>query len=255
MIERQFEKYKTRGADYHWREMNIWNPFRYNAYLAARYQKIGDEIRALLKEYPARKAYSIVDFGCGDGVQLKVISKSNSAVNFDLSGIDLSAEALSISKLRHPHGFFCEASVYETPFAENLFDLTISCDVIEHVQDPNRMIDEMSRVTKVGGHIIVGTPLKYTEYPLDSMHVREYFFDEFSMLFSKRSDMAIIRHTCSHPLVTTIVYNSIVQCFRFKIPIIKYIMNSLALITGKSPFLSENQKTPMTYQFITLRKK
>lgn len=238
--------------------MGIWNPFRYNAYLAARYLKISKEILTITKKNSSRKTIGIVDFGCGDGVQLEVICRSNKTLDFELSGVDLSTEALAVAKRHHPEGTFYEASVYDTPFPKNSFDLTISCDVIEHVQDANKMIAEMIRVTKIGAYIIIGTPLKYTEQPLDSMHVKEYFFEEFSALFSARPDVQIVRHTCSHPLAKTIIYSSTTRCFGLNIPIIRYIMNILTLITGQSPFLADNDKRDkaslMTYQFIVLRK-
>lgn len=254
--ERQFEKYELRGADYHWKEMNPWNILRFNAFLSARYTKIANEVKILLNTYPRGSTVSIADFGCGDGVQLGVLRKTNSGVRFELAGFDLSEKAIAVARKKHPAGTFLVSSVYDTPQGSDCFDFAISCDVIEHVQDAPKMISEMVRVTKPNGFLAIGTPLKYTELPLDSMHVKEYFFREFSELFSARKDVRIVRHVSSHPLLATLLYNITIPIFRLRLPLIRYSMNMFSLITGKSFFLSasRHEKNLMTYQFIILQK-
>jgi ubiquinone/menaquinone biosynthesis C-methylase UbiE len=50
-------------------------------------------------------------------------------------------------------------SVAETlPFPDNSFDLTWCFTVVEHVQNVERSIEEMIRVTKPGGYIYINTP-------------------------------------------------------------------------------------------------
>lgn len=43
------------------------------------------------------------------------------------------------------------ASGLKLPFADGAFDLTLSSNVLEHVHEPERMADEMVRVTRPGG--------------------------------------------------------------------------------------------------------
>ena len=44
------------------------------------------------------------------------------------------------------------------PFEENIFDLVIHQDVIEHVLKPYQFINEQQRVLKSGGFLLFGTP-------------------------------------------------------------------------------------------------
>ena len=46
----------------------------------------------------------------------------------------------------------------ELPFAERSFDTALSIAVIEHVQDPRRMLVEVRRVLRPGGHLILLAP-------------------------------------------------------------------------------------------------
>lgn len=260
--EKTFEKYKTRGSDYHWKEMNRLNPLAFNAYLHARYEIITKILSEAIteKKYDRKNEISVIDFGCGDGVQLNSVKKLNDKrIALKLYGIDLSEEALKTAKKRIPDTSFKIASTYETGFTENYFDISLSSDVIEHVLDPSRMIDEMIRVTKPGGHIIIATPVKYTEVPLDTMHVQEFFPNEFSELFAKRSDVKIIMHKLSHPLKDTLSYNHPVTIFGKRIPIFKYVMNTIFLLTNFNPLRKTitaraNDHVLMTYQFILIKK-
>jgi SAM-dependent methyltransferase len=45
------------------------------------------------------------------------------------------------------------------PFQDNCFDAVLFCEILEHLLlDPDRVVDQIARVTKVGGHVIVSTP-------------------------------------------------------------------------------------------------
>lgn len=256
-IEKQFEKYKVRGADYHWKEINSFNVLHFNSFLVARYQKISEQVSRLIKTLPsATTPLQIVDFGCGDGVQLHVVRKSNSKTSFEFAGIDLSPEAIPVAK-RKLSGDFQVGSVYETPYESNRFDFAISCDVIEHLQEPERMVDEMVRVTKPGKFIVIGTPLKYTEIPQDTMHVKEYFLEEFKELFAGRTDVTIKEQIASHRMLHALLYLKTFSVFSLKLPLIKYLFNVWHLLSGKNPFMVDNRRNKelMTYQFIILQKK
>jgi ubiquinone/menaquinone biosynthesis C-methylase UbiE len=264
--EKIFEKYKTRGADYHWKEIIPINILAFNAYLHARYEIISKIISNTLSGHTSpnensARNFSIADFGCGDGVQLHLIEKTwGKRANLELHGIDLSTEAISAAKKRIPNASLKIASTYESGFPNDYFDIAVSSDVIEHVLDPEKMLSEMIRVTKPGGHIIVATPIKYTEDPLDPMHVQEFFPKEFFDLLKKNQAIKIIKQVASHPLQSTIAYNKTVNIFGKRIPLFKYVLNATFLLTGYNPFRknallhTENKSLLMTYQFILAMK-
>jgi len=50
------------------------------------------------------------------------------------------------------------ADASSLPFADNSIDGVVSESVLEHVRDPKKMADEMSRVLKIGGYLYVSVP-------------------------------------------------------------------------------------------------
>ncbi len=45
------------------------------------------------------------------------------------------------------------------PFQDNCFDAVLFCEILEHLLlDPDRVVAQIARVTKAGGHVIVSTP-------------------------------------------------------------------------------------------------
>ncbi len=100
---------------------------------------------------------SIVDFGCGDGILLKKITKPCKKF-----GVDICDTHIQRAQNNIPNGTFKKiAPESQTPFKTNLFDVTVSSEVIEHVKNPKQFIQELVRITKPGGTIIVTTPSKF----------------------------------------------------------------------------------------------
>jgi ubiquinone/menaquinone biosynthesis C-methylase UbiE len=257
--ERKFNKYNIRGADYHWREVNKRNPLYFNAYLYARYYIVVKEIKKILgAESEKRKAINLIDLGCGDGVQIHLINKflKKEIPQRNIHGIDVSEDALVIARKKNTEGLFKKESVYTISFPDNFFDFTVSSDVIEHVQNPQGMVAEAVRITRKGGYIIFGTPIKFTENPLDKMHVQEFFPSEFRKLLEK-NDVEIIRAVQSHPFFYFALCNKTFNWFGKKVKLFFFLINIFSSLLGKNPFLKTQTRPdePMSYQYIVLRKK
>lgn len=257
--EIKFNKYNVRSADYHWRQINKRNPLYFNAALYARYAIMVEEIKRILAAEPEkRKTINLIDLGCGDGVQIHFINEflKKEVPERDIFGIDVSEDALAVARKKNSEGIFKNESVYTTSFEDNFFDFTVSSDVIEHVQDPQKMVDEAVRITKKGGYIIFGTPIKFTENPLDKMHVQEFFPSEFRKLF-ERNDIEIIRAAQSHPFFYFVLYAKTFTWFGRKKHVFVPLINIISSLTGKNPFLKAQTRPdePMSYQYIVLRKK
>lgn len=103
----------------------------------------------------AGKDGNILDIGCGTGVALAQLHNLGIAKK-RLRGIEISKT--SIEKCRK-RGLRC--SHYEgqkLPFSSNLFRITASINVLEHTENPIFFLNEMYRVTKKGGSIVLVTP-------------------------------------------------------------------------------------------------
>ena len=94
----------------------------------------------------------VLDLGCGRGILLDRLATSFRTRGF---GVDVSRGTLR--KLRseslHRHQVACSEGE-NLPFPDSSFDMAVSMDVLEHVQAPERVLDEMLRVLKPGGAIL-----------------------------------------------------------------------------------------------------
>lgn len=234
MNEIQFTKYKTRSSDYHYKQINKFNLRKLNAFVLARYLK---QIQ-LIEEYISKLGFSsetslnILDVGCGDGVLLYLLKKQIKNINFNMFGIDLSEEAIKTAKHKIPEAQFSVSEVYHINFQENTFDLIISSDVIEHVQYPEKMTAEIKRISKKDALIIIGTPVRISEKPFDTMHVKEFFQHEFIELFSTYFRFIELRE--SHKMFSYLKYKK-----QIKYPAVnlnRYLFNVLTIL-NLNPFM------------------
>lgn len=71
--------------------------------------------------------------------------------------LDISAPALA--KLRARGARVTLGKVNALPFADGAFDLVCALDIIEHVEDDDSALAELSRVARSGGVLLISTPL------------------------------------------------------------------------------------------------
>lgn len=110
------------------------------------------EAHARLNGNPA----CLLDAGCGTGGMMARLHQANA--NWSLSGIDLSPDAVQITRER---GFadVQTGSVSELPFPDGRFDGVVSLDVLYHDGvDQEKALKEFARVLKPGGFLILNLP-------------------------------------------------------------------------------------------------
>jgi len=98
---------------------------------------------------------------CGSGTGF------GSSVFAARTGVHLSvAVDLDLTALRHAHRRdlmlpAVAANAYRLPFSASLFDLVWNSSTLEHLSEPGRALEEMSRVTKPAGYVFVGVPYRF----------------------------------------------------------------------------------------------
>lgn len=98
------------------------------------------------------RALRILEVGCGEGKLARHLWK-------ELAPERLVACDLSLDRLEpnlDPRIEFWSASIYELPFTARSFDLVVCCEVLEHLEDPERGLAELCRVS--AGRLLLSTP-------------------------------------------------------------------------------------------------
>lgn len=119
-----------------------------------------DFSKEMLEWSGAKAPKKILDVGCGIGGTSRFLAKAfpeAEVVGITLSpeqvrrGTELAKEA-GLSNVR-----FQVTDALNMTFADNTFDLVWGCESGEHMPDKQKYIEEMSRVCKPGGNVVVAT--------------------------------------------------------------------------------------------------
>lgn len=76
----------------------------------------------------------------------------------DCKGVDIDVEALRQARANNPDIEFQYASLEALPFTDEAFDTVVCTDVLEHVADEIAVLNELYRVLKPGGTLVLTTP-------------------------------------------------------------------------------------------------
>ena len=88
----------------------------------------------------------ILEAGCGEGFSsYQVISGLKKSAFF---GLDLEYKALFQATGRCQSKNFINGTIYSLPFNQNIFDLVICLEVLEHLENPETALEELCRISK-----------------------------------------------------------------------------------------------------------
>ncbi|MDI6755683.1 MAG: class I SAM-dependent methyltransferase [Thermodesulfobacteriota bacterium] len=145
----------------------------------------------------------IVDVGCGEGITLeKLVSKFPDR---QITGIDYSPENVEVCKERRLPARL--GNVYELDFEDESVDCCLFMEVIEHLLDPLKALQEIHRIMRIGGRLLVVFPndllfkmarlacLKFQEAFTPSGHVKQWTPKEMQSTMEK-AGFAIVDLQC-----------------------------------------------------------
>ena len=112
--------------------------------------------RALGPVRPGRAPAVVLDVGCGDGSAAAVAARVLDGHR--IVGVDWSQDALRRAARRLPQVVRGELSGGGLPFASGSADAVLFSEVVEHLVDPDGALDELRRVLRPGGHLMLSTP-------------------------------------------------------------------------------------------------
>ena len=102
----------------------------------------------------------VLEVACGRGGFIRRLSGAGARAY----GVDFSFAAVHLAKRKtleaDPSLSVClvQGDAHALPFPDNFFDLTVSCETIEHLPLPDKAVREFYRVTRPGGRLFLTTP-------------------------------------------------------------------------------------------------
>jgi len=101
-------------------------------------------------------ASTILDLGCGNGLLTKHLADAG----FQVTGCDTDKKGTEKATKFVPDARFIQCSVYDSPdvLEGKTFDAVISCEVIEHLYYPGKLLEFAAAALRPSGHLILTTP-------------------------------------------------------------------------------------------------
>lgn len=112
-------------------------------------------IKEVLKIIPANKE-KYLDLGCNGGLLTKKIADLCQAR--EVWGIDVSENSIKYSQEKYPDFHFKKADAVNLSFEADYFDLITCFEMLEHVFEPLKVLEEMKRCLKKGGEVVILVP-------------------------------------------------------------------------------------------------
>ncbi|MGP3979795.1 class I SAM-dependent methyltransferase [Streptomyces sp. KR80] len=112
--------------------------------------------RALGPARPDEAPATVLDIGCGDGSAAAAAARV--LAGHRIVGVDWSQDALRRAAPRIPYVVRGELTDGGLPFGTATADAVLFSEVIEHLVDPDAALDELHRVLRPRGHLMLSTP-------------------------------------------------------------------------------------------------
>ena len=130
----------------------------------------------------------VLDIACGEGYGSSILAKlANSVV-----GVDIDAESISHASLKYKvqeNLKFLEGTCSAIPLEDKSVDIVTSFETIEHHDQHDEMMRELTRVLRDDGLLIISSPnrLVYSDqaHYSNPFHVKELYYQEFVDLLNR----------------------------------------------------------------------
>lgn len=139
---------------------------------------------AIVTEYIRNK--TILDIACGEGYGSNLMSQYASFIY----GVDIDRVTIEHAKVKYEKDNlrFIEGSTSRIPMDEDSVDVVVSFETLEHHDEHVKMFEEIKRVLRPNGMLIISTPDKYYYSDIrkykNPYHIKELYKSDFIALIN-----------------------------------------------------------------------
>lgn len=153
----------------------------------------------------------LLDVGCGDRPYAYLFKNIDRYYGIEHPGAVMNVESalrVSFARLRGVVDAFADAK--EIPFVDGTFDCCLCTEVLEHVPDPRIVLNEIRRVLKPGGKVLITVPFvgelhqvpydywRFTPYGLAELFNNSGF--EVARIHSRGTFAIVAGTVCAHAI-------------------------------------------------------
>lgn len=147
----------------------------------------------LFKAYIAALPYlkgDVLEVGCGEGRGVEVIMEKVKS----FTAVDKIKPLTDQLVKKYPAGRFLNMNIPPLRgLCDNEYDVVVSFQVIEHIEDDTLYLKEIHRVLKPGGVALITTPNRKMSLSRNPWHVREYLAEELHTLVKSIFHEAVMK--------------------------------------------------------------
>lgn len=139
----------------------------------------------------------VLELGCGEGFGADVLAPYAAhylAVDKKKPAFEFPGNNVSFRRCMLPE---------LSGIASHSFDTVICFQVIEHIRKDHLLLEEIKRVLKPGGVLLITTPNKLMSLSRNPFHVREYLPDEMETLIRSHFSAYSIQGVCGNETIMT----------------------------------------------------
>ncbi len=136
--------------------------------------------RKTIESIAQGRTLRILDAACGDGMLWRHLARRHHYV-----GVDFSARPLERAARYHP-ATYIRGDLNRLPFAEGSFDLAVSLQALQYLEEPQRAVRELARVLRPGSCLLLTLPnpgsFKYRRQGLPALQLHRFHCIEMKEL-------------------------------------------------------------------------